>query len=218
MTGQAQASALSTINIQDTLTFSVDSLTGQLGLWTFSLLVDGSLSDTTSNAPNAVQSGWQVDIHARMTSGAGQSSNYFHNVADWADTPGTPFSRCNIDGVATSDYTDCASLFTISIPFTFGTPFDFFYQFRGSATSSPDTAVHVGDAVYDLSNSLLWGGTSSITAGGIVVTNYGFHSDSGFDWRQSSIPTNGIPEPASIALIGIGLAALAWTTRRSPEA
>lgn len=203
MTGDGQASAGSQIHIRDTLTFSNSGLNGQTGTFTTALFVDGTMSDASQYL---AQSGWDVNLGI-FKSGAetiylGQSASLFNNGS-------TGGSHCNTNGIASNDYTDCTGLFTITIPFVWGAPFDLLIDLDATAQAAGNADGKVASSTYDLANSFLWGGISDVTGGGSVVTNYQFTSDSGYDWRVSSIPTNGVPEPASLALVGLGLAAVA---------
>jgi hypothetical protein len=202
MTGFGQSTADSSIRIVDTWTISNPLLIGQVGVMSASVFIDGDWEVNTYGRTT-----WDVFVGDRV---AGVTTQYLQQTFDLSGRPNQPPTLvCQHNFVTTAQ---CDGLFTFAIPFVFGTPFDLDYRFHGRAVSSPANLAGIppyGFAWYDLSNSLLWGGISSVTVGGNTV-NYDFQSASGFDWRESSIPTNGAPEPTSLALVGLGLAALAW--------
>lgn len=97
--------------------------------------------------------------------------------------------------------------FQISFFFTVGTPF----QFAMSMQLDVDRAgTGPGAADINFFNTVVWNGISSVTLGGVSVSDFGFSSLSGLDYRESfaEVPPSPVPEPSSGFLVLAGLALL----------
>jgi hypothetical protein len=70
---------------------------------------------------------------------------------------------------------------------------------QGGGTASYD---------FDAGNSGYWAGIVSATANGQRVTDYLLSSASGTDYSMSFVPTNDVPEPATLSIIFAGLVLL----------
>ena len=122
-------------------------------------------------------------------------------------------------GFQSDPVTDLTGVFSFDIPFVFGTPF----QLYADLTAFTQAAATGGQAsaYSNFGSSGYWEGISEVRlTNGTVVSGSSLSSESGFDWNNAYLrsalppPPLGVPEPASLALLGIGLATLAAMRRR----
>jgi hypothetical protein len=207
VSGGAQAGAQSRIIIEDLINLSNPSFNGQSGLFTATVLVVGSTS-TSNNVSSGFDGQATAQWDYRFVTGVTEPFFLFNRVIQLDDDTFSVVSSVN--NVSGSTY----GLFTFDIPFTWGTPLSVQPNFNGSAQALGTSSFVNTSASYDLANSIFWGGFSNVRAGGLVVSTYDFTSDSGFDWRSSSIPQSAVPEPSSLALLAVGLTAVLATRCR----
>lgn len=128
--------------------------------------------------------------------------------------PNTPgINGCYVLGAVNSGCSTDASILFGSFTADVGDSLSVAVQMLGMAqvqasanypTEFPDAGASVGSVTGDFSHTLL----TFLTP---LDSSVSLLSSSGHDYTQ---PTNGIPEPATLALFGIGLAGIAFLRRR----
>lgn len=196
--------ASGTARSNDTLTLDVPGLTGQRGLITASMRVDGFMVGAVSSPLASTSASWALEaqvVQGGTLRGGGSASGEYRIVA------GVPGGESFVD-----------RLVTITAEVVIGTPFVLDIQLRAaaSATVRPDGAP--GTPTYllpvtassnsNFGNTALWNGVQSITlANGTVATNWTLGSLSGTPY---ALP---VPEPAAWLSFAAGLLAIGALVR-----
>ena len=83
------------------------------------------------------------------------------------------------------------------------------------AMTSSQTSFDTNIAAADFSNTLVWGGISGVTIGGVAQSEFSVGSASGVDWTLAA--TAAIPAPAAWPLLSITVVTCLWRAgRRQP--
>lgn len=87
----------------------------------------------------------------------------------------------------------------------------------GEADAS-NNGTNAGSATFsaDFLHTLTWGGIDVVTevATGTPITNWSVTSESGFNYANAFVESNGVPEPTTLALLSIGLAGFGFSRRK----
>jgi len=211
-TGGGSAGAGSIIIINDTPTLTSPGLSGQPGVVTFGVLLTGTVAGSTKTDNNvanpfdgSAETNWQYLIMS------GTTTLLQLNLDDIQRSATSSTINTQVNGV---QGVDPYGFFTIPVPFTFGSGFDFSVQFNGGASANGVRDFSQEASSLDLTKSVYWGGIVSVTSSGQTITNYQLTSASGFAWDQSFVPTSSVPEPTTLALAGIVLVGLGVARRR----
>ena len=194
--------AHSNASFSDYLTFDGQPA-GTHGVLAFDVLLRGDQVNTGAGPWGVAASQWQFDLRVD-----GQPFQAYRH-ATLAVNPTDGWT------VTVVDSGDAFSLHRYEVPIVFGWPVSMNAKLEGwaSALAYVYGADASFEASYDLARSAYWGGIASVTVDGEAVA-FGVSSASGTDYRSSLIP---VPEPASAALLLLGLAALAAARRRLPR-
>lgn len=206
----------------DTIKFENAALNGTLGRVTFALAYNYALMAETNFAEEIphpytyarARSGFDLMLNVYSYNGYNKtySARAVQNSgADrWGSHPGTPYSVVtDVNGSNSST----PGLFFLTADFIWGTTITLT---ANMATWGDIGVSHSASGSYksDAFHSAYWGGVSSVLSNGQQVMDFTITSDSGTDYMQSFIPAESeVPEPTSLALLGIG--ALALMRRRA---
>jgi hypothetical protein len=179
----------------DTMTISNAALTGQAGVMTFGIHVDGTL---VGGAINGFAT-WQLGVLSSTTGGGGDSAQAAAFLG--------PSNTVDIDRVD-----------VFSVDFVFGTPFELEVRsLVGAGLRSVGPALPPSSsALADFDNTIFWTGIQGVTQGGNPV-DFLITAQSGTDYTRSFDPdaTPGeVPEPAGLPLLALGAVLCGVLARR----
>lgn len=177
----------------------------------------GTLAITSGNA--ATISGVQV---SSPVDNQGQSALQAQAIPNGVKLSGVAQPECDMDTICTLDFT-----FTVSNTFANTVRFDYHFQILpGDGLAAPDWAIrnHLGEDMIKGSGKDFYTGSANLPVG-----NWTFHARAANDFTLIIPPTswdftNGsqnspvpAPEPATIAITGLGLCGLLVRRRRSRQ-
>lgn len=178
----------------DSLLFNSPGLSGQSGVMSFGMHVDGTLEAL-----------------------AGFNSLAAFGLRPYKDDQfiNTVPSALNVQGQGQIGFPyneTVDTIVTFNIPFTFGTEFELGIFANAIARTASQAGVDfINTATVDFSNTITWNGISAVTLNGQAV-DYDLTSASGVDWRTARVTP--IPEPETYAMLLAGLGLLGFVARR----
>jgi hypothetical protein len=102
---------------------------------------------------------------------------------------------------------------TLDLPVTLGQPWQFGLYARAVAGSASFGPNWISEANNDFLSTITWQGINGVTVGGQPIA-FSVSSQSGIDWTRSFAP---IPEPATWAMLALGLAGIAACAQRRAD-
>ena len=206
--------ASTTVGWDDTITFGAPGLAGQNGIFRATMLLDGILSGSSSNASlGSVDARWNFN---------------FGLVADRRSVVSQSFgSRYQINFLGTTGDPLVHQVIELTAPIVFGKSYLMTTNLGTTAGSGVRPAGSPGDPDYFLpvsssasanfGSTATWEGIQSVTlANGSPVTGWSVTSTSGFDYSQPFPVLTPVPEPRTVVLLCAGIVALSLAVRRRP--
>lgn len=191
-----------TAKFEDTLTFTNTETSDTWGYVTFKWRVDGTLAAQGSyeTSPGRFDSN-RAGAHMTLTlNGSGESRVQTIN--------GRGVKTSTRNGEDVTEWIGTGEHST-TVAVTFGQAADLLFSLYAFGET---TTRDGGSATADLGHSAYWGGIASVTDPSGHALNYSLSSLSGHDWTQPSVAA--VPEPMSMATLGIGAFGLLRRRRR----
>lgn len=204
-------SSVSKANFSDDLLIDKSGLTGQTGFLTLSLKPTYSIKMTLGEYSSATG---LYEVLLNSTYGYTFKLEVYKSC-DFSSCTENNYASAAI-GTNQTDY-PISNEYILSLPFTFGTPFNFDIDITSlimtSSAASSDN-IGGGSIILDSSHSFYWGGINQLQdANGDPVSNFSISSASGTNYLQD-FSVLALPEPDTYAMLLSGLGLVGFAARR----
>lgn len=204
--GPGSARASSSASLYDVLTFD-DGNSSELLTVRYSLMVVGGSQSSIDASPERPYWGGSTSWSAYQSLGSGST---FLGAYTGIFYDGTTDTR--LSGGLTSPVV--AQMFTFETQVRPGSRNVLELTLKSDVSLNVSHEDTAGDGGSLFTQSLYWGGISTVTRADGSLVDYTLASQSGTDWSRSFVPSSVVPEPSAAWLAVAGLAALGGLGRR----
>jgi hypothetical protein len=198
------ANGYASAGYSDYLTLNNPGLTGLSGSVTFAYYI------AYNSSVAAVDGGFSNGDVSFMARAGAYDYTWF---LDYASTDGRGYTMMEFQdpnhAYTRTYHVDPPSFIYVTTNFIWGSPI---YNELGlilNASESGNTSFN-----FDAGHSGYWAGVTSVTTNGTIIADYTLTSQSGTDYSHSFVPTAKVPEPATLCMVGLGIALMGARRKR----